>query len=222
MKLRSILIALAVLIILSAVSLLTLQFDPEVVKAGSTRKLYMPLVGKPQVPPTATPTPTRTPTPTATPPSSNDFYVKTYSLLTQTENGGCQGNHNVYFSVLDSSGNPMVNEHVYINDIYGNFPNVYSGQKYEKVFNYGYKLAEVTLYSSATYFLVKQYPYGTNVSSDRTQLLSTNTYQISAYWLYKGGYCSNVAACQTIINNRELLCQGHYSWWVQFQASHAF
>jgi hypothetical protein len=55
-------------------------------------------------------------------------------------------------------------------------------------------------------------PSGTPVTSDQTPLLSTNTWEIPVEWLIGAGFCTNASNCTG------LLCQGHYSYWVVFEA----
>ncbi len=55
-------------------------------------------------------------------------------------------------------------------------------------------------------------PAGAPVTSEQTPLLSTNTWEIPKEWLVEASYCPDVDHCSG------LLCQGHYSYWVVFQA----
>jgi hypothetical protein len=161
--------------------------------------------------PDLTPTPSPTPGPSPTPPaSSNTFRLKTVRMLTIAENGGCAGNHNVFLSVVDRNGTPLFGP--VIGDPPANNFRVTSGDKNEPFFSYGVKTAEITLYSSGTRLKVIENPSGIPVTSDQTPLLSTNTWEIPVEWLIEAGYCTSADNCTG------LLCQGHYSYWVVFEA----
>ena len=131
-------------------------------------------------------------------------------MLTVTENGGCAGNHHIFLSVVDSNGTPLFGP--VIGDPPANNFRVTSGDKNEPFFSYGTKTAEITLYNGGTRLKVIENPSGTPVTSDQTPLLSTNTWEIPVEWLIGAGYCTNASDCTG------LLCQGHYSYWVVFEA----
>ncbi|PWH13260.1 MAG: hypothetical protein DDG58_14455 [Ardenticatenia bacterium] len=180
--------------------------------------LFLPVISQ-SPPPTPTPTcePTVPPSPTPSPepitsptPSTNAFRLATVRMLSITENGGCEGNHHVFLSVIDRAGNPLFGP--VIGDPPANNFRVTSGDKNEPFFNYGIKTAEIALYSSGTRLRVIENPAGTPVTSEQTPLLSTNTWEIPVEWLVEAGYCPDVNHCSG------LLCQGHYSYWVVFQA----
>lgn len=167
-------------------------------------------------PPTATPTPT-------TPPV--DFVISNLHMFTIQENGGCMGNHNVFISVVDVNGAPLLGA-VIADPPWNNFRLV-TGEKNEPVFNFGTKLTEIELTKSSTQVQVVEYPAGNPVSSEQTPTLSTNDWEIPLPWLVEAGYCASEAECTArradpnrVGNNT--LCWGHYSYWVQFQATHPF
>jgi hypothetical protein len=131
-------------------------------------------------------------------------------MLSITENGGCSGNHHIFLSVVDRAGKPLFGP--VIGDPPANNFRVTSGDKNEPFFHYGIKTAEIVLYNSGTRLKVIENPAGTPVTSEQTPLLSTNTREIPVEWLVEAGYCTDAAHCSG------LLCQGHYSYWVVFQA----
>lgn len=176
-------------------------------------------------PPTATPAPP-TETPTAEPPPT-DFVVKTTRMFTIQENGGCRGSHQVMISVLDVNGNPLKGAVVTDLPEFGNF-RVMTGDKDEPVFDWGQMLAEVDLYKNSTRLVVAQYPQGNPVTSEVSGLMSSNDWEIGIPLLIEKGYCTDEAQCRrdwnsgVAGNGANALCWGHYSWWVEFQATHAF
>ena len=176
-------------------------------------------------PPTATPAPpTETPTPT---PPPYDFVVKEARMFTINENGGCRGSHQVMISVLDVNGNSLTG--VVVTDLpeFGNFT-VVTGSKDEPVFDWGNMLAEVDLYKNSTKLIVAQYPAGNPVTSEISPLMSSNDWEIGIPLLIEKGYCTDEAQCRRDWNSgvagegANALCWGHYSWWIQFQATHPF
>ena len=176
--------------------------------------LFLPVIAQ-SPPPTPTPEPTVSPSPapdpTASPPSdAHDFRLATVRMLSITENGGCSGNHHIFLSVVDRAGKPLLGS--VIGDPPANNFRVTSGDKNEPFFHYGIKTAEIVLYNSGTRLKVIENPAGTPVTSEQTPLLSTNTWEIPVAWLVEAGYCTDAAHCSG------LLCQGHYSYWVVFQA----
>jgi hypothetical protein len=181
--------------------------------------------------PTRPPRPTDTPgppteTPTPTPPPV-DFVVKEARMLTIDENGGCRGRHEVSISVLDVNGQPLLGAVVADLPEFHNF-RVVTGEKNEPFFDWGVKLAEIPLYKSSTRLQVVEYPQGRPVTSQLSPTLSTNDWEIGIPLLIEKGYCSSEAQCQRDWNSgvfgvgANALCWGHYSWWVVFQATHAF
>ncbi len=132
-------------------------------------------------------------------------------MLSITENGGCAGNHNVFLSVIDNEGDPLLGP--VIGDPPENNFRVTSGDKYEPFFDYGTKTAEITLFSAGTQLMVIENPSGTSATSDQTSQLSTNTSEVPVDWLIEAGYCTSASDCES----KAPLCQGHYSYWVVFQ-----
>jgi hypothetical protein len=146
-------------------------------------------------------------------------------MFTKEQNGGCLGNHNVFISVLDINGQPLLGA-VVADPPWNNF-RLITGDKNEPVFDLGIKLAEIELTKSSTQVQVVEYPAGNPVTSEQTPTLSTNDWEIPIPWLIEAGYCANEADCTTrradpnrVGNNT--LCWGHYSYWVAFQATHPF
>ncbi|MGC8880110.1 MAG: hypothetical protein ACP5R2_12885 [Anaerolineae bacterium] len=176
--------------------------------------IFLPVISQ-SPPPTPTPMPepvtSPTPNPTDLPtPTTDNFRLATMRMLSIAENGGCLGNHHVFLSVIDRTGNPLFGP--VIGDPPVNNFRVTSGDKNEPFFNYGIKTAEIALYNSGTRLRVIENPAGTPVTSEQTPLLSTNTWEIPVEWLVEAGYCPDAEHCSG------LLCQGHYSYWVVFQA----
>ncbi len=162
------------------------------------------------IPSAPTDVPTPTPTATASPGAAMTFFkLKTVRMLSIAENGGCMGNHHVFLSVLDSAGQPLLG--AVVGDLPQNNFRVTTGEKYEPFFNWGTKLAEVSLFNNGTRLRVMEAPAGHLAVSEQTPLLSTNTWEIPVSWLVGSGYCRDEASCSG------LLCQGHYSYWVVFQ-----
>jgi hypothetical protein len=189
---------------------------------------------KPAAPkPTNTPAPpTDTPVPTAPP---VDFVVEKVHMLTKQENGGCVGNHNVFVSVVDVNGNPILGA-VVADAPWNNFRKT-TGDKNEPFIsaigtNLGIKLAEIDLYKNSTQLQVVEYPVGRPVTSEQTPTVSTNDWQIPIPWLIEAGYCGSVGECterRAIDRTQDpngagnnTLCWGHYSYWVTFKATHPF
>ena len=176
-------------------------------------------------PPTATPAPP-TETPTATPPPY-DFVVKNVYMFSRQENGWHMGGHAVYISVLDVNGNPLLGAVVTDEPQFGNF-RVVTGEKNEPVMNLGTKLAEIDLYKNSAKLLVAEYPQGNPVTSEISSVVSTNDWDIGIPLLIEKGYCTDEAQCRRDWNSgvagegANALEWGHYSWWVQFQATRAF
>jgi len=178
--------------------------------------------------PTPTPgPPTDTPTPT---PPPYDFVVKQVHMLSIQENGGCVGNHAIFVSVLDVNGAPLLGA-VVADPPFNNF-RVVTGSKNEPFFNYGIKLAEIELVKGGAELAVIEYPEGRPVTSEKAPKLSTNDWEIPIPWLIEAGYCGSEAECTqkraidrtqnpTGVGDNKL-CWGHYSYWLVFQATHAF
>jgi hypothetical protein len=176
--------------------------------------------------PTATPVlathtpvpPTDTPEPTPTPVPDVDFVIVKQRLLTIDENGGCAGNHNIFVEVIDAAGNPI--KGVQLGDIWNN-PGPVTGHKGDDKPG----RAEYDLYKNQGYhILVKGDPTaGREVTSEVTELLSTNDWEIGIPRLIEAGYCPDEPTCRVLWNSgvfgegNNSLCWGHYSWEVVFQ-----
>jgi hypothetical protein len=174
-------------------------------------------------PPTTTPAPpTETPTPT---PPPYDFAVKEVRMLNIQENGGCRGSHQIHISVLDANGNPL--KGAIVKDEFGNF-RVITGAKEEPLFDWGIVLATIDLYKNGTTLFVGEYPEGNPVTSEISAKMSSNDWEIGIPLLIEKGYCTDEAQCRRDWNSgvagegANALCWGHYSWWIQFQATHPF
>jgi hypothetical protein len=171
----------------------------------------LPAATNPPVPPTATPEPTAAPKP------EFDFVITKERMLTKEENGGCTGNHNIYVTVLDAAGNPI--KGVQIGDVWGN-PGPVTGHKGDDKPGY----AEYDLYKNGFKIFVKGDPTaGRPVTSQVTNLLSSNDWEIGIPKLIEAGYCPDEGTCRVLWNSgvfgegNNSLCWGHYSWEVTFQ-----
>ena len=172
------------------------------------------------IPPTSTPAPpTNTPEPTATPVPEFDFIIANQRLLSKEENGGCIGNHNIFVSVVDATGAPI--KGVELADTWGAIsPGPITGHKGDNVPG----LAVYDLYKNGYHLFVKNDPTaGREVTSQVTDLLSSNDWEIGIPLLMEAGYCPDEGTCNTLWNSgvngvgNNSLCWGHYSWDVTFQ-----
>lgn len=161
-------------------------------------------------PPTATPAPPPSPTP------AFDFVVTKQRLLTKAENGGCMGNHNIFITVVDAAGTPINGAE--IGDVWNN-----PGPKTEVKDGKGGH-AEYLLFKNGFKIFVKSDPTaGRPVTSQVTDLLSSNDWEIGIPKLIEGGYCPDEGTCKVLWNSgvfgvgNNSLCWGHYSWEVVFQ-----
>ncbi|GAB4526414.1 MAG: hypothetical protein Kow0063_00640 [Anaerolineae bacterium] len=192
----------------------------------------------PTVTDTQTPSPTDTPTliptnaptytpapPTVTPspsPPPYDFVIVHQRIWTNEENGGtsingtvngCGYGHQIYVWVLDAAGNPL--DGVVIGDTFNN-PRHISGEKgpghaqYDLHMN-GYRL-----------LVVEDTNAGRPVTSQVSEVMSSNDWEIPIPWLIEGHYCATEEEC---IARRadpngvgtNSLCWGHYSYEIVFQ-----
>ena len=164
------------------------------------------------VPPTDTPEPT-----TATANSEFDYIITKQRLLTIDENGGCLGNHNIFVTVIDAAGNPI--KGVELGDVWGN-PGPTTGHKGDDRPGH----AEFDLFKNGFKILVKNDPTaGRPVTSQESELLSSNDWEIGIPRLIEAGYCPDESTCRVLWNSgtfgegNNSLCWGHYSWEVTFQ-----
>ncbi len=171
------------------------------------------------LPPTDTPEPEPTPTPELPAAASEyDFFIVKQRLLTIEENGGCVGNHNIFVDVIDAAGNPIMG--VQLGDIWNN-PGPATGHKgADKPGR-----AEYDLYKDGGYYiLVTADPTaGRAVTSETTELLSSDDWKIGIPNLIDANYCPDENTCRVLWNSgvfgegNNSLCWGHYSWEVVFQ-----
>ncbi len=166
---------------------------------------------------TPVPIPTDTPEPTATPVPEVDFVITKQRLLTKEENGGCMGMHSIFITVVDAAGNPI--KGVEIGDVWGN-PGPTTGHKGDDQPG----LAMWDLYKNGFIILVKNDPTaGRPVTSQESELLSSNDWEIGIPRLIEAGYCPDEPTCRVLWNSgvfgegNNSLCWGHYSWEVTFQ-----
>ncbi len=162
--------------------------------------------------------PTDTPTPAATATPSVDFVITKQRLLTKQENGGCAGNHNIFVDVIDAKGNPI--KGVQLGDAWNN-PGPVTGHKGDNLPGH----AEYDLYKNGGFMiLVKSDPTaGRPVTSQTSELLSSDDWKIGIPRLIEAGYCPDEATCKVLWNSgvfgvgNNSICWGHYSWEVVFQ-----
>lgn len=161
--------------------------------------------------------PTNTPEPTPTPKPEFDFIITKWRMLTKEENGGCLGKHNIFVTVLDAKGSPI--KGAQLGDVWGN-PGPVTGAKGDDKPG----LAEYDLYKNGFKIFVKSDPTaGRPVTSQITELLSSNDWEIGIPRLMEAGYCPDEATCRVLWNSgvagvgHNSLCWGHYSWEVIFQ-----
>lgn len=167
---------------------------------------------------TSTPAPpTDTPEPTATPQPEFDFIITKQRLLSKAENGGCMGNHSIFITVVDTAGNPL--KGIEIGDVWGN-PGPVTGHKGDD------RPGEAVwdLFKNGFMVLVKNDPSaGRPVTSQVSELLSSNDWEIGIPRLIEAGYCPDEGTCRVQWNSgvfgegNNTLCWGHYSWEVVFQ-----
>jgi uncharacterized protein YraI len=198
--------------------------------AGTTVKVQGPIdtvaVAKnvPPPPPPPTAGPPTAPPPTPTPPKpAVDYRVTEQRILTQQENGGCAGKHNIFVQVLDASGAPVNGAVV---DARWTGQSATSGAKdcYWAVGSQNQGCAEFDLYKNADNVRVVSDPVLGPVTSEESRQLSSKDPDISDADLIFGGYCANADDCAARRNpGGDLppqLCYGHYSWIVKFQRTH--
>jgi hypothetical protein len=195
------------------------------------------LTPSPPPSPTATPTSTVTPEPTATPTATSaappsfptalpppaappqatrppiDFVVVKQRMRSNEENSvlgkvanNCGGDHSIYVLVVDAAGQPLTG--VIVGDTYKNV-RAASGSD-------GVGRLKIELWSNTMALEVQGNIDGTAYISEQTVPLSTKDEDISAEWLFAGGYCGSVAECQ-LRQKTNGLCRGHYSYDVTFQ-----
>jgi hypothetical protein len=194
--------------------------QPEIVEAAIMAE--EPSVEEPTITPipvTSTPVPpTNTPEPTPTPTSEFDFRIAKLRMLTKAENGGCLGMHSIFATVVDAAGNPI--KGVEMADTWNAVPGMFTGHKGES----DPGLAVYDLYKNGLHIFVKNDPTaGRPVTSEVTELLSTNDWEIGIPRLIEAGYCPDEGTCRVLWNSgvfgegNNSLCWGHYSWEVTFQ-----
>ena len=161
--------------------------------------------------------PTATPEPAATAVPEFDFVITKERLLSKDENGGCLGNHNIFVTVIDAAGNPLTG--VELGDVWGN-PGPMTGHKGADKPGY----AEYDLFKNGFKIFVKNDPTaGRAVTSQVSNLLSSNDWEIGIPKLVEAGYCPDEGTCRVLWNSgvfgegNNSLCWGHYSWEIIFQ-----
>ena len=173
-------------------------------------------------PPTDTPAPPPPPTDTPEPEpaaasSEFDYIITKQRMLSIDENGGCRGMHQIFADVLDAAGNPITG--VELGDVWGN-PGPVTGHKGPDEPG----RAVYDLYKNGFKIFVKNDPTaGRPVTSQVSELLSSNDWEIGIPRLIEAGYCPDEATCNVLWNSgvfgvgNNSLCWGHYSWEITFQ-----
>ncbi len=183
---------------------------------------HTPMPSPSAQPPIATKTPAPdTPTPTPSPPPY-DFIVVHQRLRTNEENGGtsnagsvngCGYGHEIYVWVIDAAGAPL--DGMVIGDTYDN-PKHISGEK-------GPGHAQYILYMNGYRLLVlEDNNAGRPVTSQVSEVMSGNDWEIPIPWLIQGHYCATEAECLARRADPNKpggsgLCWGHYSYEIIFQ-----
>jgi hypothetical protein len=179
----------------------------------------LPTVGPTSIPTDTPIPPTNTPEPAVAASSEFDFVITKQRLLTKEENGGCLGMHSIFVTVTDAAGNPIKGAEM--GDVWGN-PGPTTGHKGDDQPGQ----AVYDLYKNGLKIFVKNDPTaGRQVTSQVTELLSTNDWEIGIPKLMEAGYCPDEGTCRVLWNSgtfgegNNSLCWGHYSWEVTFQRS---
>jgi tetratricopeptide (TPR) repeat protein len=154
----------------------------------------------------STPTPIDTSTPTQ---SLLDFVIVEQRMLTIEENGGCQGGHEIFVTILDVNGNPL--EGVIVGDTFNNVE-VVSGTN-------GPGKSSITLWMNSMSLKVKGHIDGTPYTSEESFNFTSHDELIPLVWLQQSGYCDSPEDCQQRVENNQL-CRGHYSYEIVFQKTH--
>ncbi len=159
------------------------------------------------VPPTNTPPPPAVPT---QPPAPDvGFRLESVRMLSIEENGGCQGLHNAFVTVLDRNGTPLngVTLALRWNDgqdvlASGHKPEFPGQVQFDLYGNY-----RVLVLSDVN---------GQAVQSDVSPVITSQT--PSNGDLIRGGYCTDDADCNARKNAEpQQLCYGNYSWAMTFR-----
>ncbi len=209
-------------------SWLQVEFPPDSGQYGWLFSSLVDVSGNPEVvaiaqaaapPPTPTvAAPTDTPEPTATPVPDVDFIITEQRLLSKEENGGCAGNHNIFIDVIDAAGNPI--DGVELGDEWGN-PGPVTGHK--GIDFPGHAVYDLYKDGGFKVFVKHDPTAGRSVTSEMTELLSSDDWKIGIPRLIEAGYCPDEATCNVLWNSgvfgvgNNSLCWGHYSWDVTFQ-----
>ena len=121
-------------------------------------------------------------------------------------------------TVVDAAGNPL--KGVELGDEWNAVPGVVTGHKGDDQPG----LAMYDLYKNGFKIFVKNDPTaGKSVTSQVSELLSSNDWEIGIPKLIEAGYCPDEPTCRVLWNSgvagqgNNSLCWGHYSWEVIFQ-----
>jgi hypothetical protein len=167
---------------------------------GTTRPTGSP---KPAAP-TATPT---SAAPAATATAALDFVVAKQDVMPVIENGGCQGRHSIFVTVVDANNQPIDGLLVSDKD---NTVSFVTGDK-------GPGQVTFDLWRNGYDLYVKSDKSGQSVRSEMTRHLSSDKPEISD--MIKGGVCKDEAECQTKIAKFSY-CFGHYAYEVTFRRTY--
>lgn len=197
---------------------LVVEVEPAVVAAAEQATPAETATPQPEPTETSPPAPpTNTSEPTSTPTPEFDFVITKQRLFTKEENGGCLGMHSIFVTVMDAAGKPI--KGVELGDVWGN-PGPFTGHKGDDKPG----MAVYDLYKNGFKIFVKNDPTaGGSVTSQVTELLSTNDWEIGIPRLIEAGYCPDESTCRVLWNSgvagegNNSLCWGHYSWDVVFQ-----
>ncbi len=154
--------------------------------------------------PTSTPVPTA---PAATATATYDFIVAKQDVMPVIENGGCQGRHSIFVTVVDANNQPIDGLVVSDKD---NTISFVSGEK-------GPGQVTFDLWKNGYDLYVKGDQSGQPVHSETTRHLSSDKPEISD--MIKGGVCKDEAECQDKIAKFSY-CFGHYAYEVTFKRTY--
>lgn len=157
----------------------------------------------------ATNTPPPPAVPTQPPAPSVAYSLESVRMLSIEENGGCQGLHNAFVTVLDRNGMPLNGVTLALRWSDG-----------QDVLTTGHKpefpgQVQFDLYGDYRVLVLSDIN-GQSVASDISPFITSHTPSNSD--LIRGGYCSDDADCDARKNAQpQQLCYGNYSWAMTFR-----
>jgi outer membrane biosynthesis protein TonB len=168
-----------------------------------------PIPTKKPVPPTKTPTPAP---PTNTPTPAVDFVIVKQRRFSKDENGGCDGMHTVFITVLDVNGNPL--DGIIAGNKWNDTDSLPTGRDKPT------GQAQVDLWRNTYEIVVKRDENGNQFTSESGMPMSSRTPEISDEDLIAAGYCADKSDCSVMRDVDPFRCHGHYSYEIIFQKTH--